>query len=70
MTTLIPILGDQLAPAISSLERADPSGSILLMMEVADETTYVDHHKKKLTFILSAMRHHAARLRTLGWTVE
>ena len=43
---------------------------ILLMMEVEEEATYVNHHKKKLVFILSAMRHHADRLRTLGWTVD
>ncbi|MBW4330021.1 cryptochrome/photolyase family protein [Stakelama sp. CBK3Z-3] len=69
-TTLIPILGDQLTPDISSLDGADPDTSVVLMMEVADETTYVSHHKAKIAFILSAMRHHAARLRQLGWTVE
>ena len=67
---LIPVLGDQLATSISSLDGADPACSILLMMEVADETTYVRHHKKKIAFILSAMRHHAERLRNLGWRVD
>ncbi|AJR24670.1 MULTISPECIES: cryptochrome/photolyase family protein [Sphingobium] len=67
---LIPILGDQLTPGIASLRNADPASSILLMMEVADETTYVRHHKAKIAFILSAMRHHADRLRALGWTVD
>ncbi|PNQ03745.1 cryptochrome/photolyase family protein [Sphingobium sp. SA916] len=67
---LIPILGDQLTPGIASLRNADPANSILLMMEVADETTYVRHHKAKIAFILSAMRHHADRLRALGWTVD
>ncbi|MBR0553092.1 cryptochrome/photolyase family protein [Stakelama marina] len=70
MTTLIPILGDQLCLDISSLEDADPDDSIILMMEVAEETTYVRHHKKKVAFILSAMRHHAERLRGRGWTVD
>jgi len=40
------------------------------MMEVADETTYVRHHKRKIAFILSAMRHHAEALRQAGWTVD
>jgi deoxyribodipyrimidine photolyase-related protein len=67
---LIPILGDQLTPDIASLRDADPENSVLLMMEVADETSYVRHHKAKLAFILSAMRHHAERLKKLGWTVD
>ena len=67
---LIPILGDQLTPDIASLRGADKARSIVLMMEVADETTYVRHHKAKIAFILSAMRHHADRLRALGWTVD
>jgi deoxyribodipyrimidine photolyase-related protein len=67
---LIPILGDQLTPNISSLGDADHADSILLMMEVADETTYVRHHKAKIAYILSAMRHHADRMRKLGWTVD
>jgi deoxyribodipyrimidine photolyase-related protein len=67
---LIPVLGDQLTPDIASLRGADPADSVVLMMEVADETTYVKHHKAKIAFILSAMRHHAERLRALGWTVD
>ncbi|MDO7834726.1 cryptochrome/photolyase family protein [Sphingobium sp. HBC34] len=67
---LIPVLGDQLTPDIAALRDADKADSIVLMMEVADETTYVRHHKAKIAFILSAMRHHADRLRALGWTVD
>ncbi len=70
MTTLIPILGDQLSLDLSSLRGADQATARILMMEVADETTYVRHHKQKIAYILSAMRHHAARLRGLGWQVE
>jgi len=70
MTTLIPILGDQLSLNISSLTDADPESAIILMMEVADETTYVRHHKRKIAYILSAMRHHAEALRAEGWTVD
>jgi deoxyribodipyrimidine photolyase-related protein len=70
MATLIPVLGDQLSFSLSSLADADPVSSILLVMEVAEETRYVHHHKKKLAYILSAMRHHVEALRTAGWTVD
>jgi deoxyribodipyrimidine photolyase-related protein len=70
MTTLIPILGDQLSLNLSSLDNADPASSILLMMEVADETAYVPHHKAKIAYIFSAMRHHGEALRANGWTVD
>jgi deoxyribodipyrimidine photolyase-related protein len=68
--TLILILGDQLTPAISSLAGADPANSVILMAEVAAEADYVWHHRKKLAFVFSAMRHHAAALRAAGWTVD
>ena len=70
MTTLIPILGDQLSYNLPSLEGEDPASSIVLMMEVDEETTYVRHHKKKIAYIFSAMRHHAAALRARGWRVD
>jgi len=70
MTILVPLLGDQLTPGIASLRDADPRDTVILMMEVADETTYVRHHAKKIAYILSAMRHHAAWLREQGWRVE
>ncbi len=40
------------------------------MAEVAAEATYVKHHKKKIAFLFSAMRHFAAELRTAGWSVD
>ncbi len=70
MTILIPVLGDQLSLGVSSLQGVDPADARILMMEVADETGYVRHHKRKIAFILSAMRHHAARLRDAGWHVD
>ena len=39
------------------------------MAEVATEATYVKHHKKKIAFIFSAMRHFAEELREIGWSV-
>ena len=70
MKTLIPVLGDQLSFDLSSLDGAAPADAVVLMMEVADETTYVRHHRKKIAYILSAMRHHAAALVQAGWHVD
>ncbi|NVD39935.1 cryptochrome/photolyase family protein [Ensifer sp. HO-A22] len=67
---LIFILGDQLSPEISSLSGADPRRDVVLMCEVAQETTYVRHHRKKIVLILSAMRHFACELRARGFEVR
>ena len=40
------------------------------MAEVAAETTYVKHHKQKIAFVLSAMRHFADELRCEGIVVD
>lgn len=42
----------------------------MLLVEVQDEATYVRHHKKKIAFLFSAMRHFADELRADGWTVD
>jgi deoxyribodipyrimidine photolyase-related protein len=68
--TLAVVLGDQLTLDIAALRDADPATTVVLMMEVADETTYVRHHRRKIAYILSAMRHHAEALREAGWTVD
>ena len=70
MTILIPVLGDQLSHQLASLRDVDPAQAVVLMMEVAEETTYVRHHQRKIALILSAMRHFAAELRAAGWTVD
>ncbi|MEL6476967.1 MAG: cryptochrome/photolyase family protein [Pseudomonadota bacterium] len=67
---IVLVLGDQLSLNLSSLSAADPARDIVLMAEVADEASYVRHHKKKLAFVFSAMRHHARALRAEGWQVE
>jgi deoxyribodipyrimidine photolyase-related protein len=67
---LIVVLGDQLTPDISSLSACDPQLDRVLMAELHDEATYVRHHKKKIAFLFSAMRHFADELRTAGWTVD
>ncbi|MDO1582204.1 cryptochrome/photolyase family protein [Rhizobium oryzicola] len=67
---LIFILGDQLSPELSSLDGADPERDHILMCEVMAEATYVRHHKRKIAFIFSAMRHFAEELRARGFQVR
>ena len=69
MTQLRLVLGDQLTRDVAAL-RDYCNGDIVLMAEVAGETTYVKHHKQKIVFVLSAMRHFAEELRTEGIFVD
>ena len=69
-TTLRLVLGDQLSSVISSLEGYDASEDIVLMCEVWEEATYVQHHKKKIAFLFSAMRHFAEELQHAGYLIE
>jgi deoxyribodipyrimidine photolyase-related protein len=69
MTTLRIVLGDQLTRTLPAL-RGYSAGDTVLMMEVVEEATYVRHHKQKLTFVFSAMRHFAEALRGEGLTVD
>ena len=67
---IILILGDQLSPEMSSLRAGNRDCDIVLMAEVADEASYVPHHKKKIAFLFSAMRHFAQEIEAQGWTVR
>ncbi|MFK7792371.1 MAG: cryptochrome/photolyase family protein [Devosiaceae bacterium] len=69
MPTLRLVLGDQLSPSLSSLAGYE-EGDVVLMCEVVAEATYVRHHKKKLAFVFSCMRHFAAELEQTGHTVR
>ena len=69
MTTLRIVLGDQLTRNVAAL-RGYAQGDTVLMMEVVEEATYVRHHKQKLVFIFSAMRHFAGELRRDGIAVD
>jgi deoxyribodipyrimidine photolyase-related protein len=70
LRNLIFILGDQLSPNISSLAGADPEQDGILMCEVLEEASYVRHHKRKIAFIFSAMRHFARELEAQGFEVR
>lgn len=63
------ILGDQLSRSISSLTDIDAKLDTIVMVEVIAEATYVRHHKKKIAFLFSAMRHFAEELRLEGFNV-
>ena len=67
---LVPILGDQLTRTLASLRGRSKDDTVVLMMEVWDEATYVKHHQQKIALIFSAMRHFAAELEEAGWTVD
>ena len=69
MKTIRLILGDQLNFGISSLSDINPNKDLILMAELNEEATYVKHHKKKIAFIFSAMRHFAEQCRQKGWNV-
>jgi deoxyribodipyrimidine photolyase-related protein len=64
------ILGDQLTRDVAGLRGLDKARDVVLMAEVWDEATYVRHHKQKIAFIFSAMRHFAESLRKDGVAVD
>mgnify|MGYP001289935560 FL=1 len=64
------VLGDQLSTQISSLSDIDKETDTVLMCEIWDEATYVKHHKKKIAFLFSAMRHFAAHLKDIGYAIR
>jgi deoxyribodipyrimidine photolyase-related protein len=70
MTILVPLLGDQLSHDLASLRAVTPADAVVLMMEVAEEATYVPHHPQKIALFFSAMRHFAEELRQAGWQVD
>ncbi|ABM20175.1 cryptochrome/photolyase family protein [Marinobacter nauticus] len=70
MANLILILGDQLSHRLSALEGADKDNDLVVMAEVHSEASYTNHHRKKLVFIFSAMRHFADALEEDGWRVH
>ncbi|WP_429911374.1 cryptochrome/photolyase family protein [Glycocaulis sp.] len=69
MRTLRLVLGDQLTRELSALRGAQPD-DLILMAEVNDEASYVPHHRKKIAFLFSAMRHFAQSLREEGLKVR
>jgi deoxyribodipyrimidine photolyase-related protein len=69
MNSIIAILGDQLNYNISSLKNCDKEKDVILMCEVLEECSTPKHHKKKIAFILSSMRHFADELKKSGFNI-
>jgi deoxyribodipyrimidine photolyase-related protein len=69
MSILRVILADQLSEKISSLSDMNKEEDIVMLCEVIEEASYVKHHKKKLVFLFSAMRHFALSLEKSGFNV-
>tara|TARA_B110000259_G_C14034035_1_gene408206 strand:- start:5134 stop:6660 length:1527 start_codon:yes stop_codon:yes gene_type:complete len=69
MNSIIAILGDQLNYNISSLKNYDKAKDIILMCEVFEECSTPKHHKKKIAFTLSSMRHFADELKKSGFNI-
>lgn len=70
MATLILVLGDQLTETLPAIADAVKSEDTILMAEVREEATYVKHHKKKIAFLFSAMRHFAKALKNKNFNVR
>lgn len=66
MTTLRLILQDQLSLTLSSLKEV-PKGDVVMMCEAKEWFKTPKHHKKKVAFLLSAMRHFNETLKDLGF---
>jgi len=64
------VFGDQLDPASPAIAGLDPGRDAVLMMEVAEEATYVPQHKLRLVLFFAAMRHFRESLRERGLTVH
>ena len=62
MRTLRIILHDQLSFEIASLQNLNRKEDTVLLIESKEHCTHARHHKKKLVFLLSAMRHFAEAL--------
>jgi deoxyribodipyrimidine photolyase-related protein len=67
---LVLILGDQLDQQSAALTDFDTKHDVVLMAEVADESTHVWSSQARIAFFLSAMRHFARALAADGIRVE
>ena len=64
------VLGDQLTSDLSCLSDLDRNRDVVLLAEVMSEASYVPHHKQKIAFLFSAMRHFAQELEDQGLRVR
>ena len=64
------ILADQLSPENAALAGADPTDSVVLIVESKARGEVVRYHQQKLVLVYSGMRHFARDLRAAGWRVD
>ena len=69
MPVLRLVLADQLTHTVTALQGLNKARDCVLLSEVMEEATYVPHHKKKIAFLFSAMRHFAEELEADGVSV-
>jgi deoxyribodipyrimidine photolyase-related protein len=67
---LVVVLGDQLNRDASAFDGFDPGCDRVWMCEAAEESTHVRSAKQRIAVFLSAMRHHAQRLRAEGLPLD
>jgi deoxyribodipyrimidine photolyase-related protein len=67
---LVLVLGDQLSLSNPAIAQADKALDLIMMAEVAQESTYVWSHKARTALFLSAMRHFAQTLLAAGYRLE
>lgn len=70
MKVLRLVLTDQLSHSLASLQGLDAKQDVVVMAETKEEATYVKHHKQKLVFQFSAMRHFANELKKKNIKVD
>jgi deoxyribodipyrimidine photolyase-related protein len=63
---LVIVLGDQFDGQSAAFDGFDPAQDAILQMEVREEATYVQQHKRRLIFFFAAMRHFREEQRVLG----
>lgn len=70
MKKLVPLFADHLSLDLSVLKQIDKKEALILMVEVKEEADHVPHHRRKLVFLFSAMRHFAKSLKDNGYRVQ
>ena len=69
MKTLRLVFEDHLSSSISSLSDCDKTEDIIFMTEATPTMLAVKHHKKKIAFLFSAMRHFAKELKEKNYNI-
>jgi deoxyribodipyrimidine photolyase-like uncharacterized protein len=67
---LVLVLGEQLSLSNPAIAQADKARDLIVMAEVAQESTHVWSHKARTALFLSAMRHFAQTLLAAGYRLE